>query len=186
MSGAVVLFVIFALIAILSAVMVISSANPVHSAIWLILNLVCIAVLYLTLNASFLMAVQLIVYAGAIVVLFLFVVMVLSPRKDDAGHAHMPWLRPLGLAAAALMFAAFVWMLKVDSSANAVSSVHGGPAEIGRLLYTKYLLPFEATSILLLVALVGALYLGRRSQDDNAPDAVVKDNREEVQAHAGR
>lgn len=168
MTAQAVLFFIVAIIALVSAVLVITSENPVHSALWLILNLVSIAVLYYTLNAPFLMAVQLIVYAGAIVVLFVFVLMVLSTKGDAAGrHPALAWLKPASLAAAVVFLAGTVFALKNAPPAgpSPAGFVVGDPESIGRLLYRSYLLPFEATSILLLTALVGAMYLGRRGSD---------------------
>jgi NADH-quinone oxidoreductase subunit J len=146
--------------------MVVRSANPVHSAIWLIVNLMSVAVMYYALNAPFLMAVQLIVYAGAIVVLFLFVVMLLGPSREEGAHPHLAWLRPAAFAGAALLLLCLVavaWHQTGDTASGTAAELIGDPASIGRRLYTVWLLPFEATSILLLAALVGALYLGRQN-----------------------
>jgi len=137
--------------------------NPVHSALSLIVNLMSIAVLYYTLNAPFLMAVQLIVYAGAIVVLFLFVVMLLNSSGEEAASPTLAWVKPVGVVSALGFLLAVAYVLKVDLPASAAShEVVGDPAAIGRMLYRQYLLPFEATSVLLMAALVGSLYLGRR------------------------
>ena len=173
MSAPVVIFIIVAFIAVFSAVMVITQRDPVHSALWLILNLVSLAVLYFLLNAPFLMAVQLIVYAGAIVVLFLFVVMLLASGKEEGGHPRLAWLRPAAWIGAAVFLIGIVcvsWLQLPPPDSGGIPAPIGDPASIGRLLYTRYLLPFEATSILLLTALVGALYLGRRSESDNTDD----------------
>lgn len=156
-----IVFVVLAILAVASAILVILSPDPVHSALWLILNLVTLGVLYYTLNASFLMAVQLIVYAGAIVVLFLFVVMVLNARGEEAWSRRLPWLRGFGTFAAALFFVAVWWAVKAAAQSETTGAPEGTPAAVGMALYTDYLLPFEATSVLLISALVGALYLGR-------------------------
>jgi NADH-quinone oxidoreductase subunit J len=161
---------LFAFIAVIAAVMVISRDNPVHSALWLILNLVCLAVLYYTLQAPFLMAVQLIVYAGAIVVLFLFVVMLLSSKRQAGGApGPLAWLSPASIVAALLLAVALLVVAisqPTGIAENAKEAVVGTPANVGLVLYRDYLLPFEATSILLLAALVGAMYLGRHSDKE--------------------
>jgi NADH-quinone oxidoreductase subunit J len=154
-------------------VLVIRLPNPIHSALALIGNLVSIAVLYYTLNAPFLMAVQLIVYAGAIVVLFLFVVMLLSSRGEVHARKHLMWLAPAAWIGALLTFLGAFAMIAMDGGRVARPSdavVVGDPASIGVLLFGKYLLPFEATSILLLAALVGAMYLGRRGESGEVED----------------
>jgi NADH-quinone oxidoreductase subunit J len=163
-TGLAIVIVIFAVVAVVSALSVILSEDPVHSALALIANLMSIAVLYYSLNAPFLLAVQLLVYAGAVVVLFLFVVMLL--RTEGAGHPTTPlaWLRPLSLLGAMLLLAGIVWVVKVDVPRPAATGfpVVGDPEAIGRVLYKAYIVPFQATGVLLLAALVGALYLGRR------------------------
>lgn len=161
MTVPLIVFVILAVLAVASAILVILSPDPVHSALWLILNLVSLGVLYYTLRAPFLMAVQLIVYAGAIVVLFLFVVMVLNARGEEAWSRQLPWLRGLGTLVAVLFFVAVWWAVKAAPAQETGGAPEGTPAAVGMALYTDYLLPFEATSVLLLSALVGALYLGR-------------------------
>lgn len=179
MSAPVVIFILVAFVAVFSAVMVITQKDPVHSALWLILNLVSLAVIYLLLNAPFLMAVQLIVYAGAIVVLFLFVVMLLASGKEEGGHPRLGWLRPAAWIGAAAFLAGIVcvgWVQVTSAQLSAVDAPVGDSASIGQLLYTRYLLPFEATSILLLTALVGALYLGRRSEGDLTDDYAASED----------
>lgn len=171
MTAQAVVFYLFAFIAVFSAVMVVSRDNPVHSALWLILNLISIAVLYYTLNAPFLMVAQLIVYAGAIVVLFVFVVMMLSSGNEEqrGGRHPIGWVRPLGIALAFFfLLAVFVAIRVAPDTALLGAPVEGTPLAVGRVLFRQFLLPFEATSILLLAALVGAMYLGRHG--DRGPD----------------
>lgn len=170
MSGIVLITIVFAVIAVISALLVISVTNPVHSALALILNLVSIAALYYTLQAPFLMAAQLIVYAGAIVVLFLFVVMLLTSKGENPFEGGLKWLRPASVALGIVYLFSMVYVVKVQLPAVVLNGrqVVGTPDEIGRLLYRQYLLPFEATSLLLLAALVGSLYLGRNvSAEEN-------------------
>lgn len=179
MTAHAVIFIIVAVVAVIAAVMVIRSDNPVHSAIWLILNLVSLAVMYYALNAPFLMAVQLIVYAGAIVVLFLFVVMLLAPSRDDGAHPHLGWLKPSALGAAALLLVSLIvlaWSHAGGTGPSTADTLVGDPASIGRELYTVWLLPFEATSVLLLSALVGALYLGRQEGRQSAFEDGLEDS----------
>lgn len=164
MTAQAVVFYLFAFIAVFSAVMVVSRDNPVHSALWLILNLISIAVLYYTLSAPFLMVAQLIVYAGAIVVLFVFVVMMLSSGNEDQRGTRHPiaWVRPLGIALALFfLLAVFIAVRVAPDTALLGAPIEGTPLAVGRVLFRQFLLPFEATSILLLAALVGAMYLGR-------------------------
>jgi NADH-quinone oxidoreductase subunit J len=175
-----VIFVLVAVMAVFSAVMVITPGNPVHNALWLILNLMSLAVLYYLLSAPFLMAVQLIVYAGAIVVLFLFVVMLLGSRGEAGRHPHLVWLRPSAWVGVGVFLSALLVVGSLEVSRGqegAMTALVGDPASIGRLLYTKFLLPFEATSILLLSALVGALYLGRHGEHGTADDYGITEER---------
>jgi NADH-quinone oxidoreductase subunit J len=173
-SAHAVIFILVAVLAVFSAVMVITPGNPVHSALWLILNLMSVAVMYYLLNAPFLMAVQLIVYAGAIVVLFLFVVMLLSSKGESGkAHPHLAWLRPAAFVSAAIFLIAIVAVARYEAAKpflGITDSVIGDPASIGRKLYTTWLLPFETTSILLLAALVGAMYLARHTGRGEADD----------------
>lgn len=173
MSAPAVIFVLAAIVAVFAAVMVITPGNPIHSVLWLILNLVSLAVMYYVLSAPFLMAVQLIVYAGAIVVLFLFVVMLLGSRFEPGAHPHLGWLRPAAFVAGILFLAGLIAVARLDGSSATVAGALppvGDAASIGRKLYTTWLLPFEATSILLLTALVGAMYLGRHGDRGTVND----------------
>lgn len=161
-------FVGIALIAVLGALGMVFSRNPVHSALFLVANLFCVALLYLSLNAEFLAVVQVIVYAGAIMVLFLFVVTLLNPgRSEPPGQLRgQGWVAGI-LAAVLLVEVAGVLQLGLFTSGKLPATpppvdwgdnVHA----IGTLLYGQYLFPFEVTSILLLVAIVGATVLAKR------------------------
>jgi len=163
-----VLFAITALIAIVGAVAMLLSKNAVHSALFLLLNFSSIAVLYLLLNAPFLFAVQLIVYAGAIIVLFLFVVMLLGAERAEDEQDRIAWQRPLALVLGLLLLgeALFVFF---GRSASALTTPAAGaadfatPTKIGEALFSSYLLPFEITSVILLAALVGVVVLHQRA-----------------------
>jgi len=160
-------FVIIAAVAIAAAVSMVLSRNSVHSALFLVINLFCVAILYLSLNAEFLAVVQVIVYAGAIMVLFLFVITLLNPTQTEAPDR----LRYQGGLAVALALLLLAESAAAIVSGSLASSLPSSPPPItwgdnvqaiGGMLYGQYLFPFEATSILLLVAIVGATVLAKR------------------------
>jgi NADH-quinone oxidoreductase subunit J len=157
-------FVIVALLAVGSALGLVLRKNPIHGALLLIVNLGCIAVLYLMLGAEFLAVAQVIVYAGAIMVLFVFAIMVLIPGKEETGPDPRRSLRLWALPAGALLFLQVVaWVLLSRRTAPiGAPAAAGGVEAIGWLLFTDYLFPFELTSVLLLAAMVGVLLLARR------------------------
>jgi NADH-quinone oxidoreductase subunit J len=158
-----VVFGLMALVAIGSALGLIFKRNPIHGALFLVVNLGTVAALYLTLGAEFLAAAQIIVYAGAIMVLFVFAIMVLIPGKEETGpDPRRPW-RLLALPVAGLLLVQVLAI--VIGSRPAVRTgtpAPGGVEAIARLLFTDYLFPFELTSVLLLAAMVGVLVLARR------------------------
>jgi NADH-quinone oxidoreductase subunit J len=161
---ALVAFVVVALLAVGSALGLVLGKNPIHGALFLIVNLGCIAVFYLMLGAEFLAAAQVIVYAGAIMVLFVFAIMVLIPGKEETGPDPRRSLRLWALPVGALLFLQVVaWVLLSRRTAPTGAAQAAGNVEaIGRLLFTDYLFPFELTSVLLLAAMVGVLLLARR------------------------
>jgi NADH-quinone oxidoreductase subunit J len=153
--------------------MVIISRNPVHSALFLIVTFFSLAGLYALLNAPFLAAIQVLVYAGAIMVLFLFVVMLLNLKSIEGEFEKLLSMKVLGVGAVFLLI--FEVLLLVRKSVLPVISSRFSPqylAEegntkvIGKLLFTEYLLPFEITSILLIVAIIGAVVLAKKSLRD--------------------
>lgn len=159
-----VVFFITAVVAIIGAAAMLLSKNAVHSALFLLLNFSSIAVLYLLLRAPFLFAVQLIVYAGAIIVLFLFVVMLLGAERAEDERDQIAWQRPLALVMALLLLgeALYVFFARPGTSlANPASFAEdfATPTKIGEALFSSYLLPFEITSVILLAALVGVVVL---------------------------
>ena len=161
-------FVIVAALAVASAVGLIVKKNAVHGALFLVVNLGCVAVLYLTLGAEFLAAAQIIVYAGAIMVLFVFAIMVLIPGKEETGPDPRRRWRVLALPVAVALFGLLIPVIGatrrvVAPARDATNPAASGSVEsIGRLLFTDYLFPFELTSVLLLAAMVGVLLLARR------------------------
>ena len=159
-----VVFAIVALVAVGSALGLVLRRNPIHGALFLVVNLGSIAVFYLMLGAEFLAAAQVIVYAGAIMVLFVFAIMVLIPGKEETGPDPRRRLRLWALPAGGLLFLqVLAWVLFSRGATPAAGPpAPGGVVAIGRLLFTDYLFPFELTSVLLLAAMVGVLLLARR------------------------
>jgi NADH-quinone oxidoreductase subunit J len=162
---ALVSFVVIALVAVGAALGLVLRRNPIHGALFLVVNLGSIAALYLMMGAEFLAAAQVIVYAGAIMVLFVFAIMVLIPGKEETGpDPRRPWRLLAAPLAVALVVELGLVVLARRSMAPAVVAPQppGGVETIGRLLFTDYLFPFELTSVLLLAAMVGVLLLARR------------------------
>jgi NADH-quinone oxidoreductase subunit J len=157
-----------------SGIAVVTMTNPFYSALSLIGNLASLAVLYLLLSAEFLAAAQVLVYAGAVMVMFLFVIAYLGGRADAPWAGGTQLLRAaVVIAAAAILIEIVVvlglaWGDELNGSAE-VSESFGSPAEIGRLFLTDHLLAFEITSIVLLVAAVGGVILGAHSRRLQGP-----------------
>jgi NADH-quinone oxidoreductase subunit J len=154
-------FLLLALGAVGTAVGLLVRRNPLHAALFLVAHLWCVAALFLLLQAEFLAVVQVIVYAGAIMVLFLFAIYVLVPARAEADPDRLWPARRLALPAAVLLGVVLV-AVAAGTGGAARRSPPGSVARLGRLLFTDFLLPFEITSLLLLAALVGAIALARR------------------------
>ncbi len=155
-------FLVIALIAVASAIGLVLRRNPLHGALFLVVNLFCVAVLYLMLRAEFLAAAQVIIYAGAIMVLFLFAIMILIPGREETGRDPLRRQRLAALPLGGLFLVLVGLLLWGDPRAGGPPPPPGGAEAVGRLLFTDYLLPFEVTSVLLLAALVGVLVLAKR------------------------
>jgi NADH-quinone oxidoreductase subunit J len=160
------LFILFAGMAIGCAISMVAQRNPLYGAISLIGVFISLACLYVTLAAPFIAAVQVIVYAGAIMVLVVFVIMLLNVEEEERQPLRLRSLVPIAMALAAVFFAetAFIIFFVSRSPATPVGNISdiGQTSSIGAGLFTTYLLPFEVTSILLLMAVVGAITLARR------------------------
>jgi NADH-quinone oxidoreductase subunit J len=158
-----ILFFFFAAVAVGAAINVLVQKHVLYSALSLILMLTAMAVLFVLLRADFLAVIQVIVYAGAIMVLFIFVIMLLNLPEDEDGADRLRWLKflgiPLGLFFLFLV-GATVWNVEPGGAAQA--RFVGSPQAIGQALFTDYLLPFEATSLLILIALVGAVVFAKK------------------------
>lgn len=162
-----VFFYVLAAVMLGSAVMVITRRSPVMSVLYLILNFFALAGLYLTLNAQFIAVIQIIVYAGAIMVLFLFVIMLLNLGDEQRLIEKISWrkIAAVGLTAAVLM--ELVYILAFSGTSFPVKNTDvavriGTVEEIGKALFSKFLFPFEITSVILLVAIIGAVILAKR------------------------
>jgi NADH-quinone oxidoreductase subunit J len=172
MSGNLILFLILALVAVATALGMLMSRNAVYSALFLVLNFVTVAVFYLLLGAPFIAMSQVTVYAGAIMVLFLFVIMLLGAEalpKTDV----LPWQKPLAIGLAVILAAEATFLLvtkarpigDVLAPTDAVNGMDN-LRQLGGVLFSQYLLPFEVTSILLLVAMVGAIVLTKKEKGE--------------------
>jgi NADH-quinone oxidoreductase subunit J len=175
-------FGVSALVILYGAVGVVFSRNPVHSALSLVMTLFGIAVLFVEQGAHFLAAVQVIVYAGAIVVLFLFVIMLLGvDRPEDISKEPLAGQRPAALIGGVLLIAEIVvlgsrqWVSGQPSVTGTLSGDGTNVEKLARAIFTRYLLPFEATSVLLVIAVIGAVVLARRSEPGSEEDAEIEE-----------
>lgn len=178
-------FFYFGTVIVLTALLVITLRSPVHSVIALLVMFFHVAGLFITLHAEFLAAVQIVVYAGAILVLYLFVVMILNLKRDDA-YQRQVWVgATLGLIALAevgyLIITAGAGAPAVEQAVGSVVSgdmeAIGNTEAIGMSLYTTYLLPFEVASLILLVAMIGAILLAKKGimgPDTESPPTIME------------
>ncbi|HKT73759.1 MAG TPA: NADH-quinone oxidoreductase subunit J [Steroidobacteraceae bacterium] len=183
------LFYVFATILIAAALGVIVSRNPVYSALSLVLCFVTSAAIWLLIEAEFLAVVLVLVYVGAVMVLFLFVVMMLDINLEElrAGFTRYAWLGVLTALAVIVEIVGVVWVrglgMDVTKSPTPTAAEYSNTLELGRALYTRYAYPFELAAVLLLVAIVAAISLtmrrraGLKPQDINAQVAVRRQDR---------
>lgn len=176
-----VIFSIFAVVSLGAALAVVTMRNPVHSALALVLTLFCVAVFFVMQGAHFLAAVQVIVYAGAIVVLFLFVIMLLGVDRRELLDEPLPWQRPVafllgaGLLAGLLLLADVLTVTGESSVRGAVlGNDYSNVEKIARSLFSDFLWPFEITSVLLVVAVVGAVVLVRGTGSSQTDDSSIE------------
>jgi len=163
------LFYIFGALAVAAAVLVVTQKNPIYSAIFLILTLFSVAVLFLLLNAQFVAAVQVLVYAGAIMILFLFAIMLLNIKYEEKVFSKLKNLKIVSIIISVILFFELVYVIffreglgiKGDLTPDVVAET-GNVELVGKILYTKYLFPFEVASLVLLVAMVGVIVLAKR------------------------
>jgi NADH-quinone oxidoreductase subunit J len=160
-----IMFYGLALVAISAALGMLFSKNAIYSALFLIINFGTVAVFYLILDAPFIALTQVTVYAGAIMVLFLFVIMLLGAEQTGRTPSIW-WLQPLALSLGAILMAETIYIIysyhvKFPGMGQVIPSF-GGPLQVGEVLFNEYLLPFEVTSILLLAAMIGGIVLTKR------------------------
>ncbi len=172
MTSELLVFLVLSLVAIASALGMLFSRNTIYSALFLVLNFITVAVFYLMLGAPFIAMSQITVYAGAIMVLFLFVIMLLGAENLTSSPSQaMPWQRPLAFILAITLTVESVYLIFArakldtvitapDAATNSMESLR----EMAMTLFDKFLLPFEVTSILLLVAMVGAIVLAKKER----------------------
>jgi NADH-quinone oxidoreductase subunit J len=169
-------FILFAVTALAGSAGVVLARRPVHAALFLVLTLFCMAVFFVMQNADFLAAVQVIVYAGAVVVLFLFVIMLLGVESEDLLEEPLPAQRPLAVVVGLAMIAGL--LLVAGALQPTGATAQRGPVagqdlsnveNLARSLFTDFLWPFEITSILLVIAVVGAIVLARRGGPADFP-----------------
>ena len=153
------------------ALLVVSTKNTVHSVLFLVLNFLFVAALYVMLGAQFLAVIQVLVYAGGIVVLYLFVVMLVNLKRPPESHRDPHRRTRLGLGLAAAVLVELVAIVAYGyaqpaappvAAAGSAIAVSANTEQVGWLLYTNYLIPFEVASMLLLVAMIGAIVLAKR------------------------
>jgi NADH-quinone oxidoreductase subunit J len=160
------IFGISAVVAIVAALLVILQRNPIAGVMYLVTTFVAQAVLFIQLSAAFLAVLQIIVYAGAIMVLFLFVIMLLNLRREDFGRDVKLKLRPVAIALAVVLLVETVVAIQSVTLASEGRGLlpegFGSIHDVGLLLFREYLYPFELTSVLLLAAILGAVVMAKR------------------------
>jgi NADH-quinone oxidoreductase subunit J len=177
-----ILFFIFAAVAVAAAINLLLQRHPINSALSLIVVMGSLAVLYLLLGAEFVAAVQLIVYAGAIMVLFVFTIMLLNAGIEERTPGSTV-ATLIGVPGVAALIGLCVFMFahgRIGQSGYSIGEFHATTQEIGRLLFQDYLLPFEVTSVLVLIGIMGAVVLAKRE------DARPTDRTPETTAEAPR
>ncbi len=175
MNLTLILFFVLAAVAFASAVGLLVSRNAVYAALFLVLNFASVAVFYLILGAPFIALAQVTVYAGAIMVLFLFVIMLLGAEKLPRGNV-LPWQRPVAIGltvvllaeAGLLLFQRLTTISTQLANPDAAVNTTAALQSLALLLFNQYLLPFEVTSILLLVAMVGVIVLTKKEKGEQA------------------
>lgn len=165
MSLTVILFYVLSVMALGSAIMVVISRNPIHSILWLIATFFAISGHYILMNAQFLGIVNLIVYAGAIMVLFLFVVMMMNPSVETEPKKNK-WLKLTGVVAGGCLLLVLVAAMKTAEKKGELVQLKDGDIgliqQLGQVLFTEYVVPFEISSILFLSAMVGTVVIGKK------------------------
>ena len=158
-------FYLFTLLMLVAACSVVFNRQPIYSVLSLLVVMFCLASLFVMLHAFFIAALQVLLYGGAVLVLFLFVIMLLNLERETLARARFFTLRTLGTAAAAFLFLQLYQLFQTPAGEPPLAAVpapSGTVESIGRLLFTKYLLPFELASFLILAAIIGAVTLAKQ------------------------
>lgn len=165
------LFFLLAIVCVGAVVAMIISKNQAYSALYLILAFISLAGLFGLLDAPFIAVIQIIVYAGAIMILFLFVIMMINLREGIPPEKKR-WMGGLSFMIVGVLIIELIFALKgyLSPAQIAVEGSPGSPTDLGRLLFTKYLYPFEITSVLIIAALVGAMILVKKRDADKEED----------------
>ena len=162
-----IVFFVLAFVAVGTAISMLLTRNAIYSALFLVLNFGSVAILYLVLGAPFIALSQITVYAGSVVVLFLFVIMLLGAERLPGGEP-LKWQRILAVPLVLVLAADFI--INFNRLGSALGQLdqpplkYGAPEEVGKILFTNYALPFEVTAVILLVAAVGAIMLAKSEQ----------------------
>ena len=161
------IFLSMAITAIIASLLMVTRKNPIHSALFLILNLICVAVLYILLYSQFIAIIQVIVYAGAIVMLIIFVIMLLDLEEELRSRLKISYSKVIGGILAFLFFIGLGYSLIAKSISGKVGpftpdKLSSNVKTFGEILFTQYLFPFEVISILLVVAIIGAVVLSKK------------------------
>jgi len=165
MSFEIIFFFFIAVLSVGSALFMITRLNPMKSVLFLIVNFFCLAILYLTLGAQFIAIIEILVYAGAIMVLFLFVIMLLNLGDESRLVEKKSYKRLLALPAALILLIEIIIGLRIPAeplTLPPIAAQMGSVEYIGKALYTEYVFPFEVTSLLLLSAIVGVIVLAKK------------------------
>ena len=165
-------FLVASILSIFCSIMMVTRKNPIHSALWLIVAFFSLAVIYLTLHAQFIAVAQVMVYAGAIMMLIIFVIMLIQLELEGLKRGRLSGAKIIGSFITAILFLEIMAVLMAFRGSAAKTVVSGAATEgmgtvasVGTALYGKFLFPFEVASILLLVGVVGAVVLSRRRKD---------------------
>jgi NADH-quinone oxidoreductase subunit J len=164
------LFLVASILSIFCSIMMVTRKNPIHSALWLIVAFFSLAVIYLTLHAQFIAIAQVMVYAGAIMMLIIFVIMLIQLEIEGLRRGRLSGAKIIAMFITAILFLEIVAVLisfrgSAAKSAMATPEGMGTVASVGMALYGKFLFPFEVASILLLVGVIGAVVLARKRKD---------------------
>jgi NADH-quinone oxidoreductase subunit J len=175
MSLSLLFFIVIGAISLAAAYGVVASRLPIHSALFLLAHFATLAVLYITLDAQFLAATQVIVYAGGIVILILFVIMLIGSDQIENQGDYRSWTPYVAMLLGLILVSTLAYTLLTQYQGGPIDSgalAGGAPPVVGLVLFTEYILPFELAAVLLLVALLGALLLARRPKSEKPMDAI--------------